>query len=62
LIHIIYSFSNPAVTFAREFTNSFSGIAPSAVLFFIIAQLLAAWSVYKFSIWLAPPQNTDNRG
>jgi len=34
------SFANPAVTIAREFTNSFSGIAPSSVLAFVAAQLL----------------------
>ena len=43
------SFANPFVTLARMFTDSFSGIAPSSVLFFIIVQLLAAWPVYKFS-------------
>ena len=36
------SFANPAVTIARMFTDSFSGIAPSSVLFFVIAQLLGA--------------------
>ena len=56
------SFANPAVTLSRMFTDSFSGIAPSAVLFFIIVQLLAAWPVYKFSIWLTSSQNTDNQG
>jgi glycerol uptake facilitator-like aquaporin len=34
------SFANPAVTFAREFSNTFAGIAPSSVLPFIIAQLV----------------------
>ena len=43
------SFANTAVTLARMFTDSFSGIAPPAVLFFIIFQLLAARPVYKFS-------------
>ena len=40
------SFANPAVTIAREFTNSFSGIAPSSVLGFIAAQLLGTYLVY----------------
>ena len=56
------SFANPAVTSARMLTDSFSGIAPSAVLFFIIVRLLAAWPVYKFSTWLTSSQNTDNQG
>jgi len=34
------SFANPAVTFAREFSNTFAGIAPSSVLPFIAAQLI----------------------
>ena len=36
------SFANPAVTIARSFTNTFSGIFPEHVLGFIIAQLAAA--------------------
>lgn len=36
------SFANPAVTLARMFTDSFSGIAPPSVPGFIVAQLLAA--------------------
>tara|TARA_B100000963_G_C22603821_1_gene661488 strand:+ start:635 stop:1054 length:420 start_codon:yes stop_codon:yes gene_type:complete len=56
------SFANPAVTVARMFTDSFSGITPSAVLFFIIVQLLAAWPVYKFSTWLTSSQDADNQG
>ena len=36
------SFANPAVTFARAFTDSFSGILPADAPPFIIAQLAAA--------------------
>ncbi len=36
------SFANPAVTMARALTNTFSGIAPSSVLPFILAQALGA--------------------
>jgi glycerol uptake facilitator-like aquaporin len=36
------SFANPAVTIARAFTPSFSGIAPSDVLPFIVAQMAGA--------------------
>jgi glycerol uptake facilitator-like aquaporin len=34
------SFANPAVTVARSFTNTFSGIAPASIAGFIVAQLL----------------------
>jgi len=34
-------FSNPAVAFARSFTNTFVGIEPSDVFGFVIAQILA---------------------
>ena len=36
------SFANPAVTIARSFTNTFSGIYPGHVIPFICAQILAA--------------------
>jgi glycerol uptake facilitator-like aquaporin len=40
------SFANPAVTLARAFTDSFSGIAPRSVPFFIAAQFAAAFAAY----------------
>jgi glycerol uptake facilitator-like aquaporin len=36
------SFANPAVTVARSFTNTFSGIAPSSVMAFVAAQCVGA--------------------
>ena len=36
------SFANPAVTFARGFSNSFSGIAMHSVPLFILAQIIGA--------------------
>ena len=36
------SFANPAVTVARAFTDTFTGIAPSAVVPFVLAQLAGA--------------------
>ena len=36
------SFANPAITIARSLTDSFSGIAPSDVPMFILAQLVGA--------------------
>ena len=34
------SFANPAVTFARMFTNTFCGIAPNGFVYFVLAQLV----------------------
>jgi glycerol uptake facilitator-like aquaporin len=36
------SFANPAVTIAREFSDTFAGISPSSVLPFVAAQLIGA--------------------
>ena len=48
------SFANPAVTIARMFTDTFTGIDPSSVVYFIIGQiigaLLARYSYKKLSI------------
>ena len=44
------SFSNPAVTIARTMSNTFTGITPSDVLPFIVAQLIGAtvmFAIYK---------------
>lgn len=46
------SFANPAVTFAREFTNTFSGIAPVHVPAFILAQLVGAVAATGFCLWM----------
>ena len=51
------SFANPAVTLARTFSDTFSGIAPSATGYFILAQVLAAWPVWRFSVWLMSGQD-----
>jgi glycerol uptake facilitator-like aquaporin len=48
------SFANPAVTIARCFTNTFSGIRPQDVLPFIAAQLAGAIAATLFFRWLAP--------
>lgn len=36
------SFANPAVTFARSLTNTFTGIAPEGAIPFVLAQILGA--------------------
>ena len=40
------SFSNPAVTIARTLSNTFTGIVPSDVIPFILAQLVGTFIVY----------------
>lgn len=45
------SFANPAVTIARSFTTTFSGIAPSDAPAFIAAQLAGAVLAVLVAIW-----------
>lgn len=45
------SFANPAVTIARSLTNTFSGIAPSHVIAFVIAQLAGAILAWLYCGW-----------
>ena len=49
------SFANPAVTFARSFTNTFSGIFLEHALGFIVAQLAAAVIGAYALRWLFSP-------
>ena len=51
------SFANPAVTIARSFTDSFSGIFPGDMPFFIIAQMLAAATASLVCGWLFADQS-----
>ena len=54
------SFANPAVTFARAFTDSFSGILPADAPAFILAQLAAAVVASLALRWLfAPEQDAE---
>ncbi|MEN9894985.1 MAG: hypothetical protein RIR97_837 [Pseudomonadota bacterium] len=46
------SFANPAVTIARAFTTTFSGIAPADVPMFIVAQIAGALIAYGIMRWL----------
>lgn len=48
------SFANPAVTIARSFTDSFSGIRPADAPGFIAAQFAGAIAATFFFRWLAP--------
>ena len=49
------SFANPAVTLARALTDTFTGIAPSAVPGFIAAQITGALAAVAFAQWLFRP-------
>ncbi|MCH8918322.1 MAG: aquaporin family protein [Alphaproteobacteria bacterium] len=46
------SFANPAVTLGRAFTDTFTGIRPADVPWFIAAQLVGAVLAAVFSRWL----------
>jgi glycerol uptake facilitator-like aquaporin len=48
------SFANPAVTFARSFTNTFSGIRPMDAPGFIAAQLIGGIAATLLWSWLMP--------
>lgn len=53
------SFANPAVTFARSFTDTFSGIRPTDVPVFIILQFAGGVSATLLFKWLVPLKPTD---
>jgi glycerol uptake facilitator-like aquaporin len=46
------SFANPAVTVARSLSDTFAGIAPAGVPFFVVAQLLGAIAAVALARWL----------
>lgn len=48
------SFANPAVTFARVFTNTFAGIRPADALGFMGSQLAGALAATVLFRWLVP--------
>ena len=50
------SFANPAVTIARAFTGTFSGIAPADAPGFIIAQLIGAALAAFLALWIFSDQ------
>jgi len=49
------SFANPAVTIARALSDTFAGIRPADVPFFLLAQLAGALAATLLFRWLAPP-------
>ena len=56
------SFANPAVTFARAFTNTFAGIRPFDAPGFMAAQLAGAFAATFLFQWLVPslPEQTPD--
>jgi glycerol uptake facilitator-like aquaporin len=46
------SFANPAVTVARSLSDTFAGIAPTAVTAFVISQLAGMFAAVTLSRWL----------
>jgi glycerol uptake facilitator-like aquaporin len=48
------SFANPAVTFARSLTDTFSGIRPADAPWFMLAQLAGALAATFLFRWVAP--------
>jgi glycerol uptake facilitator-like aquaporin len=48
------SFANPAVTLARAFTNTFSGIRPTDAPSFVLVQLIGAAAATALFRWLTP--------
>jgi glycerol uptake facilitator-like aquaporin len=46
------SFANPAVTIARAFSDTYAGIAPAGVLWFIVAQMAGALAAAALARWL----------
>ena len=51
------SFANPAVTIARSFSDTFSGIAPASVPMFIFAQICGAIVAVFVANWLFNKSN-----
>ena len=58
------SFANPAITIARSLTNTFSGIRPADVPWFVAAQALGALAalVTHRLIWPQPVRPTESAG
>ena len=47
------SFANPAVTIGRMFSDTFTGIDPANVIFFILFQLIGAYLAFKINNFLS---------
>jgi glycerol uptake facilitator-like aquaporin len=56
------SFANPAVTFARTATDTFTGIRPVDAPAFVVAQLLGAVAATALMRWLVPELSSHADG
>ena len=54
------SFANPAVTIARSFTDTFSGILPGNMPAFILFQLVGAVAAWLLCNWLFKPKASND--
>ncbi len=54
------SFANPAVTFARMFSNTFAGIEPSSVPMFVVMQLVGALIAFGLIRFLYPHNASED--
>lgn len=52
-------FANPAVTIARMFTDSYTGIGPSSVLAFLVAQIAAGLAAAAVANQMYPQRSVD---
>ena len=55
------SFANPAVTLARAFTDTFSGIRPIDAPGFILAQIFGAFTATVLFHWLVPSLPSETK-
>lgn len=55
------SFANPAVTLARSFSDTFAGIAPGGVAFFVCAQFAGAFTAAALAAWIWPREPRSGR-
>jgi len=54
------SFANPAVTLARCLSDTFTGIRPTDVFGFVLAQLAGAIAATILFRWLMPAMDINN--
>ena len=55
------SFANPAVTVARSLSNTFAGIAPGSVPWFLVAQVAGAFAGAALFTWLFKERGVNAR-
>lgn len=53
------SFANPAISFARALSDTFSGVSPESLAGFLIGQILGAVAAVGISVFLFPKAKKD---